>query len=117
VALFAVEREGKTLVLTPQGDLRELDPDALEEQGQDLLRLVGGRAVRDVVVDLGRTEEFGPAALVLFTRLWQAVAARDGRLAFCNASAGEWATLTRTGLVGLWHVHPSRKDAVEAVAA
>jgi hypothetical protein len=116
VALFAVEREGKTLVLTPQGDLRALDFDA-EEQGQDLLRLVGGRAVQSVVVDLGGTEEFGPAALVLFTRLWQAVAARDGRLAFCNASAGEWETLTRTGLVGLWHVHPSRTDAVEAVAA
>jgi anti-anti-sigma factor len=117
VALFAVERQGKTLVLTPQADLREPDFDALEAQGQDLLRLVGSRAVRNVVVDLGRTEEFGPAALALFTRLWQAVGARDGRLALCNASARQWELLTRTGLVGLWQVHPSRADAVEAVAA
>jgi anti-anti-sigma factor len=114
---FDVAREGTTLVLTPQADLRELDPDALEEEGQELLALAGSRAVRHVVVDLGRTNEFGAAALGLFTGLWRAVGARDGRLAFCNASAQQWDLLTRTGLVDLWHVYPSLEDAVEAVTA
>src|SRR5690242_1248888 len=75
VKRFDIQRDGKTLVLTTQRDLRELDLDAIEEH--ELLRLAGSRAVRNVVVDLGGTETFCPAAVGLFLRLWQAVGARD----------------------------------------
>jgi anti-anti-sigma factor len=115
--LIEVERRGGTLVLTPQKKLRELHYQEIEAEGEELLRLADGPAVRSVVVDFARTDSFGSTALGLFARLWKRVRVRGGRMAFCNVPAHEAEIMEATGLSRLWTIHPSLEDAIAAVAA
>jgi stage II sporulation protein AA (anti-sigma F factor antagonist) len=118
VRLIEVEREGDVLVLTPVQDLRELEFQEIEEAtGAVLRRLAADPSLRGVVVDLGRTVAIGSSALGRFAGLWRQLRARGGTLALCNASAHEREILEVTGLAGLWTIHPSRRAAVEALAA
>ncbi len=115
--MIEVERQGDTLVLTPREDLRELDDREIEAEGEDLLRLADAPAVKNVVVDLSRTDSFGSTALGLLARLWKRVQARGGRLALCNVSAHEAEIMEVAGLTCFWPIHPSRQEALAAVAA
>jgi anti-anti-sigma factor len=114
--IFDVDREGDTVVLTPQADLREMAWQEIEHAGEEVLRLLDDRGVRNVVIDLCRTTYCGSTALGVFARLWRKARERSGRLAFCNVSEREQEILATAGLVGLWPVYPSRAAAVDAVA-
>jgi anti-anti-sigma factor len=114
--IFEVDREGDTVVLTPQADLREMAWREIEHAGEEVLRLLDDRGVRNVVIDLCRTTYYGSTALGVFARLWHKARERSGRLAFCNVSEREQEILATAGLVGLWPVYPSREAAVDAVA-
>ncbi len=115
--LIEVERQGDTLVLTPQEDLRELDYREIEAEGEELLRLAEDAAVKNVIVDFSRTDYFGSTALGLLARLWKRVRARGGRLALCHVSAHESEIMEVAGLTCFWPIHPSRQEALAAVAA
>jgi stage II sporulation protein AA (anti-sigma F factor antagonist) len=115
--MIEVELQGDTLVLTPQGDLRELDYQEIEAEGEELLRLAEDPAVKNVVVDFARTDYFGSTALGLFARLWKRVRARGGRMALCNVSAHESQIMAVTRLASFWPVLPSREEALAALAA
>jgi anti-anti-sigma factor len=114
--MIEVERRGDTLVLTPQQDLRELDFQEIEAEGEELLRLAEDPSVRNVVVDLGRTDYFGSTALGLLAQLHQRVRTRRSRMALCNASAHESQIMAVTRLTGFWSVHPCLEEAIAAVA-
>jgi anti-anti-sigma factor len=114
--LIEVEQQGDILVLTPQQDLRELDYLDIEEvQREVLLQLADDPALRNVVVDLGKTDYFGSTALGLLIRLGRQVRARNGRLALCNVSAHEQDILAVTGLGRAWPAYLSREEALAAV--
>jgi anti-anti-sigma factor len=113
--IFAVEREGDTLVLTPQADLRELAFPQLEAGARDVFDLLASGAARNVVLDFRRTDYYGSTALEFFVRLWKRVRERGGRMAFCNVSAHEQEVLRLTNLDRLWPLCPSREAALEAV--
>jgi anti-anti-sigma factor len=114
--MIEVDRRGDTLVLTPQEDLHGLDYPAVEAEGEELLRLAEDPAVKNVVVDCGRTDYLGSTPPGLFAQLWKRVGGRGGRMAFCNVSAHEAEIMTATGLAKFWPVHPSREDALAGVA-
>ncbi len=115
--IIEVERQGDTLVLTPQQDLRELEYQEITAEGEELLRLADDPAIRNVVVDLGRTDYFGSTALGLLAQLRQRLRARGGHMALCNVSTHESEILAVTRLAGFWSVHPTREEALAAVAA
>jgi anti-anti-sigma factor len=115
--LIEVERRGDTLVLTPRKNLRELEYREIEAEGEELLEMANDTAVRNLVADFALTDYFGSSALGLFARLWKRVRARGGRMAFCNVSAHEAEIMEVTGLTRFWPVHPSREEALAAVAA
>jgi anti-anti-sigma factor len=112
---FEVEREGRTLVVTPRRDLRELDYPAIEAGAKDILHLLSNGTIRNVVLDFRRTDYYGSTALGFFVKLWKRVRERGGRMAFCGVSAHEREILRATNLEGLWPLCSSRQEAIQAV--
>ncbi len=115
--LFAVERVGDTLVVTPLADLGELEYQQGEPEAGAVYDLLNDPAVRNVVLDFGRTAYFGSSALGFFIRLWTRLSARQGCLAFCNLSSEEREILKHTRLDSLWPVCWSREEALRRVGA
>jgi anti-anti-sigma factor len=115
--LFAVERVGDTLVVTPLADLGELEYQQGEPEARAVYDLLNDPSVRGVVLDFGRTAYFGSSALAFFVRLWKAVSARGGRMAFCNLSSEEREILKHTRLDSLWPVCGTREEAMQRVGA
>ncbi len=114
--MIEAERLGRTLVLTPEQNLWELELEAIEEEQQEFLRrLADDPSIRNVVVDFRRTDWFGSATLKLLIRLQRVVGERGGRMALCNVSAHEQEIVAVTRLDRLWPAHASREEAVEAV--
>jgi anti-anti-sigma factor len=114
--VIEVERQGGTLVLTPLRDLRELDFQGIEAERDEILwRWEHDPSLRDVVVDLGRTDSVGWTAVGMLTWLQQRVRGRGGHLVLCNLSAHERDILTGMGLARSWPVFASRAEAVQAV--
>jgi len=113
--LIEVEREGDTLVLTPQGDLRELDYLEFGEDPEEVLLLLAADPwIKNVVVDFDKTDYLGSTALEFFAQLGKEVRCRRGRLAFCNLSAHQGEILAVRGLAKTWPTFPSREEAIEA---
>ncbi len=115
--IIEVEREGDTLVLTPQEDLRELEYREIVSEGEELLWLVEDPSIKNVVVDLGRTDYFGSTALGLLAQLRQRMRARGGRMALCHVSPHEAEILAITRLAGFWSIHLTLEEALAAVKA
>jgi anti-anti-sigma factor len=114
--LIDVEQLGDTLVLTPHGNLLELDLLEFGDEPEELLqRVTDDRSIRNVVLDFGQTEYLGSTALGLFARLGHKVSRRNGRLALCNLSARPDEVLEITGFVNAWPVYHSREEALAAV--
>src|SRR5579885_2811895 len=104
--MIQAERQGNTLILTPQEDLRELEYQEITAEGEGLLHLLDDPAIRNLVVDFGQTDYFGSTALGLFAQLRQRVRARGGRMVFCNVSPHEAEIMEVTGLARFWPLHP-----------
>src|SRR5947207_2943306 len=56
--LFAVEREGDTLIVIPRADLHEWDFRAIDTEARDVLRLLESDVIRNVVLDFHETDFF-----------------------------------------------------------
>ena len=113
--LFVIERDGDTLILTPQKDLREFEYQHIEGGAREVLDLLGQGSVKNLVMDFHKTDYYGSTALGFFVKLWKRVRARNGQLAFCNVSNHEREILRATNLDNLWPLCASRQEAVEAV--
>jgi anti-anti-sigma factor len=112
---FEVEREGRTIIITPLTDLRELDYQQVEAGARDILHLFGNNGIKNVVLDFHKTDYYGSTALGFFVKLWKRVRERSGRMAFCGVSDHEREILKVTRLDGLWPIWSSREEAVRAV--
>ncbi len=114
---FLLERDGDTLVVTPQADLSELEYQQIEGGAREVLSLLGEGEVRNVVLDFHRSQYFGSTALGFFVKLWKRVRERGGHMAFCNVSGRGREILEVTKLTGLWPTCASRADALREVRA
>jgi anti-anti-sigma factor len=113
--LFEIEREGDTVVVTPQANLRELAYPQIEEGACEVLDLLESGGARNVIIDLHRTDYYGSSALEFFIRLWKRIRGRDGQLVFCRVSSRELEVLKLMNLDRLWPVCRSRREALETV--
>jgi anti-sigma B factor antagonist len=112
---FQWEREGESLILTPQADLHELDYQEIEAEEQEILAFLDSTPVRNVVVDFRKTDFFGSSALGFFLKLWRKVRESGGHMAFCNVSDHEQELFRLTRLDRLWPVWPTCEEAMAAV--
>lgn len=113
--VFRIERQGQTLIVTPLRDLRELDYQAIESEGSEILHLLENGTIKNVVMDCTRTDYYGSTALGFFVKLWNQVQGRKGRMAFCGLSDHEREILKVANLDGLWPHYSSRLEAIKAI--
>jgi len=114
-AIFDIERKGRTLIVTPLTDLREMNYLEIEAGAQNVLHLLQNRTITNVILDFHKTDYYGSTALGFFIRLWKRVCQCGGRMAFCGVSAHEREILKITNLDDLWPLCTSRAEALQAV--
>jgi anti-anti-sigma factor len=114
--LFEIERQGDTIIVVPQINLRELDYPRIEAGASDILNMLDGTSTKHVVLDFHKTDYYGSTALGFFVKLLKRVRSRNGRMAFCNVSDHEKEILQITGLHHSWPICASRQEALEAVS-
>jgi anti-anti-sigma factor len=112
-----IEQQDATLIVTPLADLRELDYQRIETGARDILAMLNGTGIRNVVLDFQKTDYCGSTALGFFVKLWKRVRLQNGRMVFCNVSDHEKEVLQITSLDHLWPICSSRSEALEAVSA
>jgi anti-anti-sigma factor len=113
--VFGVEQKNSTAIVTPLADLRELDYERIERGAAEILKLLNGTGVTNVVLDFQNTDYCGSTALGFFVKLWKRVRMQNGRMAFCNMSDHEKEILQITKLDHLWPICSSRSEAMETV--
>jgi anti-anti-sigma factor len=115
--MFAVELQGETLVITPRtGNLRELSFQQIETEGSEVVAALERSPARNVVVDLRQVDYCGSTALGFLLRLGRIVRSRGGSMALCNVSEHGKAILSVVNLEDAWPIHPTKEDALQAVA-
>jgi anti-anti-sigma factor len=112
---LALEQTGDTLIVTPTGDLRELEDGWLVSGSAEVLARLADRSIKNVVLDFSRTDYFGSSALGFFIRLWREVRRRGGRMALSNLSPHEVEALGVSELSSLWPLCPARDEALRLV--
>jgi anti-anti-sigma factor len=112
---LATDRVGDTLIVTPTGDLRELDDEWLLSGTADVLDRLSDPSVKNLVIDFSQTDYFGSSALAFLIRLWKEAHRRGGRMALSNLSPHEVEILGATELSSLWPLCPTRAEAVQLV--
>ena len=112
---FEIIQESGTIVVTSQGDLRELDGEQIEQESQTIVELLDGPDTRNIVIDLRQTDYCGSTALSTFVTLWRHAKDQNGRLIFCNVSPHVLEVMSVTDLDALWPIYPSRDEAMKAV--
>jgi anti-anti-sigma factor len=113
--IFEVIQQTDTLIVVPVVDLRELAYQRIEAGAQEIVDLLNGPGIKNVILDFGKTDYCGSTALGFFLKLWKRVRVRKGRMAFCNVSDHEKAVLQITNLDQLWPICSSRSAALAAV--
>jgi anti-anti-sigma factor len=114
--LYEMERHDDTIVVTPFGDLRELDFDHIEAAAAKTLELLSGSGAKNLVLDFRNTDYYGSSALGLFVKLWKRIKKHGGHMAFCNLSPHEKEILEITHLDHFWSVYPTRNEALAALS-
>jgi anti-anti-sigma factor len=113
--MFEIEKENDVLFIVPVVDLSELDYQRIDRGMRDLLELLNNVAIKNVILDFGKTDSYGSTALAFFLKLWQTIKMRHGHMAFCNVSEHELETLRVTNLDRLWPICSSRSEALAAI--
>ena len=113
VAVFEIEREGETIIVTPTGNLREFE--FVEANVNDVIEVLSDLSIKNLVIDFQRTDYFGSSALALFVKLWKMMTGRNGGMVFCNLSKHEHEILQVTKLDTLWTICESRAEAMKVV--
>jgi anti-anti-sigma factor len=114
-ALFEIDREGATLIVTPAVNLGELGD--VVSNASETFDTLSDLSIKNLVMDFHKTDYFGTSALALFVKFWKMVAGRKGCMAFCNLSENELEILHVTNLDTLWPICATRAAAMKAVGS
>jgi len=97
--------EGAILVDLPEES-------ALEEDLDEVVRLVRNLVACDVVMDFAQVTVFDSSCLAALLRLRHHLQARGGRLVLCNVGARTSSVMAVTGLSGIFETTGSKEDAL-----
>jgi anti-anti-sigma factor len=112
---FEIERDGETIIVTPQTNLRELDFLNIEDGARDILNLLKSAPIKNVIMDFHKTDYYGSTALGFFVKLWKRIRERNGKLIFCNLSEHELEVLQVTKLDALWSICTTKDEAKQSL--
>lgn len=80
------KQKQSTLIVTPVGDAVGFNDADLQNELRILISLLDGTKLKNVAVDLGRSNYFGTVVIGGITSLGQKAEEVGGRLVICNAS-------------------------------
>jgi anti-anti-sigma factor len=66
-----VEQEDDTIIVIPVMDLREMDYQRIEAEAREILELLNDTAIKNIIVDFGKTDYYGSTALGVFLKSWK----------------------------------------------
>jgi anti-anti-sigma factor len=112
---FALERAGDVLVVVLGQSLDSLCDSELLEERAILLEEIRDPTIGTVVFDFAKVEYFDSLVLDILCQVWKRLRERDAKMALCNLSEIGQQILSTSRLDCLWHPHPSRPSAVEAL--
>ncbi len=113
--VFAANRAGATLVVTPLGDASEFHYGDVHVESNKVRRLLEGGSFRDLVVDLGETEVYSQVTFNVVVALSRIISNRGGQAVLCRASEKTRGMLQSMRLLDVWPLYDSRDDALQAV--
>jgi anti-anti-sigma regulatory factor len=113
--VFAANRAGMTLVVTPLGDASEFHYGDVHVESNKVRRLLEGGSFRDLVVDLGETEVYSQVTFNVVVALSRIISNRGGQAVLCRASEKTRGLLQSMRLLDVWPLYDSRDDALQAV--
>lgn len=114
---FDIDKRGDVLIVTPAGDMGELEFELINLGIKEVLHAIQESSVKSLVMDFRKTTYFGSTALGFFLRVWKTISMRNGRMAFCNTSEHEREILKVTKLDTLWEICSTQADALQFVSA
>jgi len=114
--IFCMEPRDEYLLLYPRGSIGSLLDAQLQEELDALLEQLEQTDTRHIVVDLRRVPYFGSSMLKALLQIWRKVQDRDGRIVLCNVSEVGREVLKVGKFDHIWKWHPSREQAIEALA-
>jgi anti-anti-sigma factor len=114
---FRLERGSDVLVVVLGQSLDSLcGADVLEERTA-LIDEIGDPDILAVVFDFADVQYFDSLLLDTLCQAWQRLRERGSKMALCNLSQVGQEIVRRSRLDSLWHFHPSRPSALEALAS
>lgn len=104
-----------TLVVTAIKDLREFDSNNIDSKGDEIIQMLDDPRLRNVVMDLSRTDYCGSSALNWFVRIERKTHAKNGRLIIVGLSPHEKEILHVTKLDDRWTICNTREEALASL--
>lgn len=86
--VFLTQREGNTLILSPQRDCLDVQEFDLRNEIDLLHKQLEEPGLQNLVVDVGSAPHFGSIIIGAIMALCKKAHDRGGKAAFCNASPG-----------------------------
>ena len=115
-ALFAVEVQRQTLIVSPQENVSSLADERVQPELMRIFQSLHPPVAR-VVVDFGQIAYFGSSMLEAMLKVWKQVHALGGRMAICNLSPVGREVLQTGRFDTLWEVFDSRDAALAALGS
>ena len=115
VKLFDVERQGDTLIVTPQCDASECRYLNVRAAWKTLLRRLDEPGIVNLVIDFGDVALVGSETLGLVPVLARNVQDIGGQSVLCNVSDELQTALNALSFGDLWRQVPSRQEALQSL--
>lgn len=115
--VFKLEREGKTLIVLPQGPALQFQHNEVHLESNALYRALDAPGMLNVIVDLSAVDYVDSVIISSILRCLTKCKQRRGKAVFCNASENMTELLKCIRLGKLWPSFDSRQEALEFVTA
>ncbi|HEV8071945.1 MAG TPA: STAS domain-containing protein [Planctomycetaceae bacterium] len=112
---FRLERGSDVLVVVLGQSLDSLCGADLLEERTALIDEIGDPDILAVVFDFADVQYFDSLLLDTLCQVWKRLREREAKMALCNLSEVGLEIVRLSRLDSLWHLHPSRPSALEAL--
>lgn len=100
--VFAVEKYGKTLVITPQGDASGFRYMEIHQDTNSVCDLIGRGEIQNLIIDLGQVTILGSIIISSIIKMARKINERQGKACFCQASNSMREVIQSMSLTKLW---------------
>lgn len=100
--VFGVEKYGKTLVVTPQGDATGFRYTEIHQDTNSVCDLIGREGIGNLIIDLGQVKILGSIIISSIIKIARKINERQGNACFCQASSSMREVIQSMSLTRLW---------------